>query len=283
MKTYKDILEYIRNYKAEYKKFQSSPEKIKYRAELVKYNRDKGTYGNGDKKDASHKGGKIVGFEAQSKNRGRAEASRVVLSLANLDWNDNEIDGEEYGRMKHNGELPWGMVPILRTADGVLAESAAILRYIGDMAGLTPTDAFLAAKVDEFIDGVEPFSQVLRGTFAIEDVDERTRLRQAVFKEDGEGTKNLKLLEEKIAESTTGWVASTSDMNIADLKVFTDLFGLFSGNFDGVDKATLADYPGLLQYHDKVANEPRIKAHYANLPEGSLRWTYQPGAFADLI
>ena len=77
MKTYKDILEYIRNYKAEYKKFQSSPERIKYRAELVKYNRDKGTYGNGDKKDASHKGGKIVGFEDQSKNRGRAEASRL--------------------------------------------------------------------------------------------------------------------------------------------------------------------------------------------------------------
>ena len=69
--------EYTRDYKAEYKKFQSSPERIKYRAELVKYNREKGTYGNGDKKDASHKGGKIVGFEDQSKNRGRAEASRL--------------------------------------------------------------------------------------------------------------------------------------------------------------------------------------------------------------
>tara|TARA_Y100000593_G_scaffold74606_1_gene137428 strand:- start:224 stop:643 length:420 start_codon:yes stop_codon:yes gene_type:complete len=65
-----------RDYKAEYKKFQSSPERIKYRAELVKYNRDKGTYGNGDGKDASHKGGKIVGFEKEGKNRGRAEASR---------------------------------------------------------------------------------------------------------------------------------------------------------------------------------------------------------------
>jgi len=66
-----------RDYKDEYKKFQSSPEKIKYRSGLVKFNRDKGTYGNGDKKDASHKDGKIVGFEAQSKNRGRAEASRI--------------------------------------------------------------------------------------------------------------------------------------------------------------------------------------------------------------
>jgi hypothetical protein len=66
-----------RNYKEEYKKYGSSKKAKKYRAELNAYNRKKGTYGNGDKKDASHKGGKIVGFEAESKNRGRAEKSRL--------------------------------------------------------------------------------------------------------------------------------------------------------------------------------------------------------------
>ena len=66
-----------RDYKDEYKKFQSSKKSKKYRAELNKYNRQKGTYGNGDGKDASHKGGKIVGFESESKNRGRAEKSRL--------------------------------------------------------------------------------------------------------------------------------------------------------------------------------------------------------------
>ena len=55
-----------RDYKAEYKKYGSSKKAKKYRAELNKYNRQKGTYGNGDKKDASHKGGKIVGFEEES-------------------------------------------------------------------------------------------------------------------------------------------------------------------------------------------------------------------------
>ena len=72
-----------RDYKAEYKKFQSSSKMKKYRAELNKYNRKKGTYGNGDGKDASHKGGKIVGFEAQSKNRGRAEKSRLKKESLN--------------------------------------------------------------------------------------------------------------------------------------------------------------------------------------------------------
>ena len=66
-----------RDYKAEYKKFQSSTKAKKYRAELNQYNRKKGTYGNNDGKDASHKGGKIVGFEKESTNRGRREKSRL--------------------------------------------------------------------------------------------------------------------------------------------------------------------------------------------------------------
>ena len=73
----KESVKEERDYKDEYKKFQSSTKAKKYRAELNKYNRKKGTYGNGDGKDASHKGGKIVGFEAESKNRGRAEKSRL--------------------------------------------------------------------------------------------------------------------------------------------------------------------------------------------------------------
>ena len=66
-----------RDYKAEYKKYGSSTKAKKYRAELNQYNRKKGTYGNNDGKDASHKGGKIVGFEKESTNRGRREKSRL--------------------------------------------------------------------------------------------------------------------------------------------------------------------------------------------------------------
>ena len=70
-----------RDYKAEYKKYGSSKKAKKYRAELNKYNRQKGTYGNGDGKDASHKGGKIAGFEKESVNRGRREKSRLKKEI----------------------------------------------------------------------------------------------------------------------------------------------------------------------------------------------------------
>ena len=77
-----------RDYKEEYKKYGSSTKSKKYRAELNQYNRKKGTYGNNDGKDASHKGGKIAGFEKESVNRGRAEKSRlkkeVILKLRQM-------------------------------------------------------------------------------------------------------------------------------------------------------------------------------------------------------
>ena len=67
---------HLRDYKDEYEKFQSSDKMKKYRGELNKYRRDNGAV-VGDGMDASHKDGKIVGFEKASVNRGRAEKSRL--------------------------------------------------------------------------------------------------------------------------------------------------------------------------------------------------------------
>lgn len=55
--------------KAYDKKFNAKPEQIKKRSELVKVNRERGTYGNGDGKDASHTSKGIV-MKKASVNRG---------------------------------------------------------------------------------------------------------------------------------------------------------------------------------------------------------------------
>ncbi len=187
---------------------------------------------------------------------GRAEGARVALSLANLDWNDNEIMGAQYAQMKKDGELPWGLVPILQTPDGTLGESTAIMRYIGNMAGLTPKNAFQAAKVDEFLDGMEPFSRVLSGTFSMDDVDERTKARQAVFNADGDGTKSLKLLQTKISQSTTGWAANTDHMSIADIMQFDGVTANRANNDRINGWNVVREY---LEWNDSDKPEPRLK------------------------
>lgn len=58
-----------RNYKKEYRKYGKSRAAKRYRAQLNKYNRRRGTYGNGDGKDAAHSGNRIVGFIRAAINR----------------------------------------------------------------------------------------------------------------------------------------------------------------------------------------------------------------------
>lgn len=66
-----------RERKNEYqKKFNKRADQVKKRVELNKFNRQKGTYGNGDDMDASHLDGGIK-FEIASRNRARREKSRL--------------------------------------------------------------------------------------------------------------------------------------------------------------------------------------------------------------
>jgi hypothetical protein len=75
-KYYKNNKE-AREKKNEYqKKYNKSEEQVERRVELNRFNRQMGTYGNGDDMDASHMAGKIV-FEKAARNRARREKSRL--------------------------------------------------------------------------------------------------------------------------------------------------------------------------------------------------------------
>ena len=210
---------------------------------------------------------------------GRGEASRVALAFSDLEWEDVEVNGEQFNDMRNSGELPWNMLPVLQTPKGTIAESSAILRYAGKYAGLIPEDSYQAAKVDEFMDGMGPLARGLDTTFGIAEQDERIRLRKELFAPGGKCANSLQMYDDKLAKSKSGWAADTDDISIADLKLFTEVFALFSGNYDGVEKSVIQRYPHLLKYHEKVANNPRIKQHYSNIGSEDIRWTFLPGAF----
>jgi len=53
------------------KKYDKKPSQVKKRTELNAENRKRGTYGNGDKLDVSHKQSGGTKLEGQSKNRAR--------------------------------------------------------------------------------------------------------------------------------------------------------------------------------------------------------------------
>ena len=54
---------------------------------------------------------------------------------------------------------------------------------------------------------------------------------------------------------------------------------MFSGQFDGIEETMIQPYPLLLEYHQKMANYPDIKAYYDR--EDEWRWVFKPDAFSN--
>tara|TARA_B110000444_G_scaffold261364_1_gene312940 strand:- start:28655 stop:29338 length:684 start_codon:yes stop_codon:yes gene_type:complete len=218
----------------------------------------------------------IVYFESP----GFAEVSRFCLELSGLEWKNTVVDWDGYMQLKEKGDLPWGYLPIIRSPDGIVAESNALLRYTGALAGLEPEDLFIRAKVDELVEVINGWREAFIPTFSIEDLDEKIAARQALFVEDGKMDRALKAISHVFEQSTTGWLANTESMSIADIKAFMDTFMMFSGQFDGVTADMLANYPSLLAFHEKMSNEPKVKKYYDN--DDKARWVFRPDAFLDI-
>ena len=134
-----------RDYKDEYEKFQK--DKVAYRARLNKYNRDKGTYGNNDGLDATHKDGKISGFKESSKNKGKKEKSRLKGSKRK----EYEMGG--YNQYPEGGALDGpshesGGIPIeaeggefIIKRDSVNGSTLDMLEYINEHGDVPLSDA----------------------------------------------------------------------------------------------------------------------------------------------
>ena len=210
---------------------------------------------------------------------GLAESSRLCLELSGISWKDTTVNNEEYIKLKNDNILPYDLLPILKTSQGIIAESAALLRYTGALAGLEHENPFMRAKVDEILDVMRGWWESFTPTFYIEDIEKKIISRRNLFDEGGKLDLGMKLLSSLYENSDTGWLANTEFMSIADIKMFTDVFLLFSGQFDGLDKSIILKYPTLLEFHDKMSNVPGIKLYYSDKKESIEHWVYYPKSF----
>ena len=211
---------------------------------------------------------------------GFAEVSRFCLDISGLEWKNTVVDWDGYLELKNKGELPWGYLPIIRTPQGTIAESNALLRYTGALAGMEPKDLYVRAKVDELVEVINGWRSAFIPTFSIDDLDEKIAARQALFAEGGKMDQAMRAMSKIFEQSTTGWLANTESMSIADVKGFMDTFMMFSGQFDGITADMLAHYPSLLAFHEKMSNEPLVKNYYEDANEA--RWVFRPNAFEDV-
>jgi prostaglandin-H2 D-isomerase / glutathione transferase len=86
----------------------------------------------------------------------RGEECRLALFLAQVPFTDERLKAPDWEKRKSS--TPYGAVPVL-TAEGhpPIAESNAILRLIGSLHGLHPTDPWEAARHEALMGAIEDY------------------------------------------------------------------------------------------------------------------------------
>jgi prostaglandin-H2 D-isomerase / glutathione transferase len=186
----------------------------------------------------------------------RGEECRLALHLSGVEFEDVRVKRPDWPAVK--AQTPFGSVPTFELpGHPVLAQSNAILVYIGRRWGLHPKDDFEAARHEMMMDHVEDLRHAIAATLRMTDDDKR-RAREA------------------IAETTLPTWAGNSEkqlgdgpffagdtLNIVDIKLFVMIRWLVSGVLDHIPPTIVSAFPKLMRVHDAVAGHAGVRAWYS--------------------
>ena len=199
----------------------------------------------------------------------RAEICRIALRLGDVPFSDRRYHpyfGEEM--MSAAKEAASGNAPWIEVDGRTICQTAAISRYCATRAGMTPTDLFLASRVDESVQCCTDWSESLKSLYQDPD-PQKWR--------DEHGKKWLSFFQKRLQETDTGLLVGDT-LTIADIAVWR-LLGMFlESNSTGItaqagallsSKFLAEHYPRVKAHYDLIDGHPRICAYMATqYPEG---------------
>ncbi len=188
----------------------------------------------------------------------RAETARLALHLARIPFEDRRPTREEFRELKASGELPYGQLPILEVDGECIAQTPAIARFCGKAAGLYPSDALEAARVDELLHSVEQLTALIAPSMSEKDPVRKAEMRRVAGEE--RLPKLLHMLERRVSSFGPGpWVVG-SQMTVADIALWRALDWLVGGVLDGIPPTLLDASPRLLAAMQRVNEIPEVRA-----------------------
>ena len=198
---------------------------------------------------------------------GRAEPTRLALTLGGVKFQDQRLPGSEWGS-KLKSEVTPRQLPLMYIGDKMISQSIAQLRYAGKISKfegkpLYPEDSLLALEVDELIDMVGEFFPVLSASFKIEDQAEKEAFRAKSMAPGGDAHKWISCVDSKLGKSKSGFAVG-DHLTLADLSIFCTYQPILrSGLLDGVPATCLDEFKNIMTHKNIMANIPVVKAYYA--------------------
>lgn len=187
----------------------------------------------------------------------RGEECRLALHIGGVDFEDHRIKREDWLALKPT--TPFGSLPLLEMPGRpVLADSNAILVFVGRGHGLHPKDDFEAARHESVMSYIEMLRGTLTVTLRMEDAAEKKSARERL------ATTYLPTwganVEKQIGD---GPFFGGAALNVVDLKLLVIVRWFRSGALDHIPTTVFADFAKLNRLADAVAEHPRVKDWYA--------------------
>jgi glutathione S-transferase len=184
----------------------------------------------------------------------RGEECRLALSVAGVEFTDNRLKRDEWLAMKPTS--PFGSLPAFEIpGKPVLAQSNAILAYIGREHGLLPSDSFEAARHEALMAYAEELRHHTSPILQIKDDAQKLAARTEL------ATKYLPTWA-GFVERQLGDVpfVGGAKISVADLKLYMIVRWIASGAVDHVPKDTFAPFAKLNRLFRAVAEHPKVAA-----------------------
>jgi prostaglandin-H2 D-isomerase / glutathione transferase len=186
----------------------------------------------------------------------RGEECRLALHAAGLPFTDERLKREEWPARKPSA--PFGALPVLTVDGRQLAQSNAILRFIGSQHGLHPAEPFEAAVHESILCAVEEMRTKMGPIMRIKDEGEKKKARQeaaAGFLPEWAGQ-----IERLLG---AGPFAAGAKLCVVDLKLFVAIGAYQKGTIDYIPTDVFNPFPKLTRLVEAVRQHPRVVDWYA--------------------
>lgn len=181
----------------------------------------------------------------------RGEDCRLALHAAGVAFEDRRITREDWAKLKPT--TPFGSVPMLESpGKPTLAQSNAILAYIGRSYGLHPTDAWEAALHEAVMASVEELRVATGPSGRLTDPAAKRAAREAL------ASSEIPTWGANVERYIKGPFLAGEKMCVADIKVYQMVKSFKTGVLDHIPPTVLGGFPKLEGLYAAVAAHPKV-------------------------
>lgn len=178
---------------------------------------------------------------------------RLALAAAGVPFEDIRVTRDQWLVLKPT--VPFGALPVFTDGDRQLAQSNAILGYIGRGHGLLPADPWKAAEHDAIMLSVEDLRQKLPDGKGMTEEEKKTA-REAF------AAGWLRQWAATVSTRIAGPFLEGDALNVADIKLYVILRSYISGTYDHIAPSCLDAFPKLLALHAAVEAHSAVRGYF---------------------